>query len=83
MWWELSKVRYPTFVADDELSDEYQKVLIFIARPRELSFMSEKLYRLRMLQVIQLIALSHSIPSFFVFDIVASKKVFKSKMQNI
>ena len=50
MWRELSKIRRPT--EGDEYGDEYQKILIFIAQPRELSFTSEKMLRLSVLQVI-------------------------------
>ena len=32
MWWKLPTVRRPTFIADNEYCDEYQKVLIFIAQ---------------------------------------------------
>ena len=32
MWWELSKVHRPTFIAGDVLGDEYQKFLILIAQ---------------------------------------------------
>ena len=46
----------PAFIAIDDYSSEYQKVLIFIAQviaqPHELSFMSEKMKAWSMLQVI-------------------------------
>ena len=45
MWRELSKIRRPT--EGDEYGDEYQKILIFIAQPRELSFTSEKMLRFK------------------------------------
>ena len=35
MWWELSKLCRSAFIADDELGDEYQKVLM----PKHLSFL--------------------------------------------
>ena len=35
MWWELSQLRRSAFIADDELGDEYQKVLT----PKYLSFL--------------------------------------------